>query len=193
MNSSYGSISECPTRVIQITLDSVRLVSNASTIVDFKYLTLSHIWGTEPSQQLRLLSSRLDKFKSAIHLDELPRSFREAIRIVRYLGYQYLWIDSLCIIQDSVSDWTTEAAKMSAVYSNAVCNIAFVLPPEMGFDQPREDPRCTTPGIVRRGHSNASHISVSPLRPTSASEDPKAYVWLDHSSWPWSFRAWVLQ
>jgi hypothetical protein len=192
-NSSCGSNGKYPTRIIQITLDGVRLVSNTSTIRDLEYLTLSHIWGTEPSQQLRLLSSRVEEFENAIPLEELPRNFRGAIRIVRYLGYRHLWIDSICIIQDSVSDWTAEAAKMSAVYSNAVCNLAFVLPPTMGFDQIREDPRCSTPCIIRRGNSKASHISISPLRDTSAARDPKGYVWLDRSSWPWSSQAWIFQ
>ena len=54
----------------------------------------------------------------------LPKTFRDAIYITQKLGVKYLWIDSLCIIQDSVEDWRQEAATMGRVYQNALCNIA---------------------------------------------------------------------
>lgn len=60
----------------------------------------------------------------AINMDELPKTFQQAIEFVRAAGYRYLWIDSLCIIQDSADDWGYEAALMGQVYKNAVCNIA---------------------------------------------------------------------
>jgi hypothetical protein len=44
---------------------------------------------------------------------------RRAVTVVWNLGLRYLWIDSLCIIQDDPLDWNTEATKMSLVYSNA--------------------------------------------------------------------------
>lgn len=44
--------------------------------------------------------------------------------VTRFLGLRYLWIDSLCIIQDSVEDWANESSAMSKVYSNGDCNIA---------------------------------------------------------------------
>jgi hypothetical protein len=57
-------------------------------------------------------------------LSSLPQTFRDAILITRKLGYRYLWIDSLCIIQDSVSDWLVESVKMNEVYSHGVLNIS---------------------------------------------------------------------
>ena len=44
--------------------------------------------------------------------------------ITRRLGLRFLWIDSLCIIQDSIENWTHESAMIGLVYSNATCNIA---------------------------------------------------------------------
>ncbi|KIN03019.1 hypothetical protein OIDMADRAFT_97469, partial [Oidiodendron maius Zn] len=41
------------------------------------------------------------------------------IHTCRSLGIQYVWIDSLCIIQDSVPDWEGEAGAMHMVYKNA--------------------------------------------------------------------------
>lgn len=49
---------------------------------------------------------------------------RDAVKTVRKLGYRYLWIDALCIVQDSKEDWLHEATQMSRVYNNAVLTIA---------------------------------------------------------------------
>ena len=57
-------------------------------------------------------------------LPELTKTFREAIEVARRLEVEYIWIDSLCIIQDDQTDWITESARMSNVYQRATCNIA---------------------------------------------------------------------
>lgn len=54
----------------------------------------------------------------------LPQTFRDAIDFVYRLGYTYLWIDSLCIVQDSVDDWRHEGSKMASVYANATLTLA---------------------------------------------------------------------
>ena len=61
---------------------------------------------------------------SGIGISLLRRSFQDAIYATRKLGHRYIWIDSLCIIQDSIEDWTIEAAMMNKVYSMCECNIA---------------------------------------------------------------------
>jgi len=72
------------------------------------------------------LQSNLEqRRKEGILLDELPVLMRDAIVTLRdYLGIEYVWIDSLCIIQDSREDWFKEAAQMANVYSNAQVTIA---------------------------------------------------------------------
>lgn len=57
-------------------------------------------------------------------LEEMPQTFRDAVRITRRLGLKYLWIDSLCICQDDPEDWAREAGRMADVYSNAYVVIA---------------------------------------------------------------------
>jgi hypothetical protein len=54
----------------------------------------------------------------------VPQTFRDAIVITRELGLEYLWIDSLCILQDSKEDWQRESSKMGTVYSNAFLTIS---------------------------------------------------------------------
>ena len=62
--------------------------------------------------------------KQGILLNTLPKTFQEAIAITRRLNQQFLWIDSLCIIQDSASDWQVESATMEFVYRFSLLNIA---------------------------------------------------------------------
>lgn len=44
--------------------------------------------------------------------------------ICRRTGTNYLWIDSLCIVQDSADDWKEESVKMGSIYQNAAFTIA---------------------------------------------------------------------
>ena len=177
-----------PTRVLELNDTGIRLRCNPNDIYNFKYLALSHMWGKDPAKQLRLVSSTLQDFQMGIPLDTLPHIFTEAIRITRYLGFKYLWIDSLCIIQDSKSDWTAEANMMSAVYNNAICTIAFVLPPDVSYTsaQCRGDPRASTPCIIREPTRAGRGIVVRPWFYKRIAEEV-------HRGWPLSSRAWTLQ
>jgi hypothetical protein len=89
---------------------------------DGPYLTLSHCWGT--ASIFKLTTSNLDQMKDNIAIMDLPKAFQDAIFITRRLGIRYLWVDSLCILQDSIEDWRAESALMGDVYRNSVCNIA---------------------------------------------------------------------
>ncbi|KAB8242097.1 heterokaryon incompatibility protein-domain-containing protein [Aspergillus flavus] len=59
-----------------------------------------------------------------INLDDLPANFWDAISINRRLGIRYLWIDALCIIQDSQDDWAQESVKMGHIYDSSYLTIA---------------------------------------------------------------------
>ena len=92
---------------------------------DSKYMALSHCWGTT-LQPIKLARESLEEMKIAIPLEQIPKTFREAMTLTRELGAQYIWIDSLCIIKDDKFDWEKESAKMAAVYENAHLTIAAV-------------------------------------------------------------------
>ncbi|KAN0070748.1 Heterokaryon incompatibility protein (HET) domain containing protein [Elaphomyces granulatus] len=87
-----------------------------------EFVSLSHRWGN--SQPLRLLNSNIESFKTEINPDHLPRTFRDTVTITRKLGYRYLWIDSLCIIQDSKEDWMMESSIMGQIYRCSALNIS---------------------------------------------------------------------
>ncbi|EON64499.1 hypothetical protein W97_03731 [Coniosporium apollinis CBS 100218] len=59
-----------------------------------------------------------------MHWHSLPQTFEDAITVTRNLGVKYIWIDSLCVVQDDPEDWATESAKMEAVYGNLYLTIA---------------------------------------------------------------------
>ncbi|KAK5677974.1 hypothetical protein LTS10_009858 [Elasticomyces elasticus] len=66
----------------------------------------------------------MDALRREIQVSELPVSYREALVVAKELGLRYLWIDSLCICQDSEADWLHEAAMMDKVYEHSKLNIA---------------------------------------------------------------------
>ncbi|KAH6697289.1 hypothetical protein F5X68DRAFT_238664 [Plectosphaerella plurivora] len=86
------------------------------------YFALSHCWGHGP--RFCLLKGNLDDFRQTIREKDLPKSFQDAVTVTRGLTYRYLWIDSLCIIQDDDDDWKREAGRMQEVFSNALCVLA---------------------------------------------------------------------
>lgn len=87
-----------------------------------RYMTLSYRWARDPS--LTLTRKDLATFRTGQPIIDLPLLFRQFIAVVRHLGFRYLWIDALCIVQDWTEDWEREAAMMHKVYSNSACNIA---------------------------------------------------------------------
>lgn len=119
-----SSIHYLPSRLLSLCEDDLETIRLVSTKVERKgiscYATLSHSWGD--ANILTLQCSTLDTFQQSISIDLLPKTFVEAITVCRRFSIPYLWIDSLCIIQDSVADWRAEAASMEGVYSNSRLN-----------------------------------------------------------------------
>jgi hypothetical protein len=87
-----------------------------------EYIALSHCWGM--SLPMQTTESNLEAMCHGIQFSELPRSFQDAVAVTRAFGVRYLWIDSLCILQDSKDDWALESAQMSDIYSNALFVLA---------------------------------------------------------------------
>jgi len=68
--------------------------------------------------------SNWTKLALNISFNALPPLFQDAVIITRQLGLRYIWIDSLCIIQDSLRDWETESSKMGSIYQNSYITIS---------------------------------------------------------------------
>jgi hypothetical protein len=121
-----------PTRLLDISGPPgkpIKIIETATTSVQGPYSSLSHCWGKIEFIQLHL-NSRERFMEQGVEWHFLPNNFQQAIEIARALDIGYIWIDSLCIIQDSSEDWTAEAAKMHLVYRNSYCNIAIADSPD---------------------------------------------------------------
>ncbi|KAF1980142.1 hypothetical protein BU23DRAFT_562554 [Bimuria novae-zelandiae CBS 107.79] len=70
------------------------------------------------------MSGSLISTSDSIEITHMPKTFQDAIIVTRELGLPYLWIDSLCIIQQNKEDWEVESAKMADYYGNATIMLA---------------------------------------------------------------------
>ncbi|KAH6681343.1 heterokaryon incompatibility protein-domain-containing protein [Halenospora varia] len=117
-----------PTRLIDLgNLDgplSAKLVvfSDNKSGPEEPYATLSHRWGSV--EMPRLTTEGLASLCQTIAIDALPKTFQDAFVTAKELKLRYIWIDSLCIMQDSEDDWHKESALMAEVYQNASFNIS---------------------------------------------------------------------
>lgn len=125
-----------PTRCLEVIGDAtsldgicIRLVKTADRAGG--YITLSHRWPAPPKKLLGATTSSnlADRVAGKKALEStLPRHFVDACRLTLQLGYQYIWIDAVCIVQGSNDeakiDWAYEAARMASYYQNSRLTIA---------------------------------------------------------------------
>ncbi|KAH8784366.1 heterokaryon incompatibility protein-domain-containing protein [Hyaloscypha finlandica] len=102
----------------------VRIVEFSKAETRPRYATLSYCWGVDPSSAYSTTLSSLKARKERLSYVTLPLTIQHAIDIARNLKLRYLWVDALCIIQDSEDDWKTEAAKMGSIYARSYLTIA---------------------------------------------------------------------
>ncbi|KAH8161619.1 hypothetical protein CIB48_g6623 [Xylaria polymorpha] len=153
----------CPTRLVQILPRKLRLHTPSSDNLAsdgrkpyYRYATLSHRWPSDSDRILQLTTSNVQRWHHEIDQGHsFSQSFKDAITVCRHLGIEYIWIDSLCIIQkgDGGEDWQKEAARMGSVYKWGICNIAATSVTDgdegitKGFFRSR-DPSMTRPTII---------------------------------------------
>jgi hypothetical protein len=116
-----------PSRVIDIdsrgTADDLRL-ADSSTIqcLNNNYATLSHCWGQV--ERTTTTSGNLAQMLQGFSMSSLNPMFRDAVLVARALAIRYLWIDSICIVQNSEADKSQELSKMAAIFANSQITIA---------------------------------------------------------------------
>jgi hypothetical protein len=132
---------EMPSRVIDIVSfdghGAPRLLETKG--LKGRYIAVSHSWGrvVKPFTTTK----NIESLKKRIDFGSLPKTFQDSIFIARKLGVQYVWIDSVCIIQDDSDDWTREAKTMGLVYQKAYLTISVSESPgdHAGFLNPNRD------------------------------------------------------
>lgn len=102
--------------------DTIRLV-DATVAAGQEYVALSHCWGKQVHVPTLTVDTEAE-LRAGVRLVYLPKTFQDAVSITKKLGYHFLWIDSLCIIQDLDDDWKDQAEIMALVYNNSVLTIA---------------------------------------------------------------------
>ncbi|KAF2972322.1 hypothetical protein GQX73_g1231 [Xylaria multiplex] len=121
-NENYYA-STMPTRLVE--LEPTLRIVESSQIKPSRYIALSHCWGKlSESERFCAFNHNISQLKESIKFNALPKTFRDAITVARGIGVSYLWIDSLCIIQDNKDDWEHELIRMEQVFSSAYCTIA---------------------------------------------------------------------
>lgn len=88
------------------------------------FVALSHRWGSPEKIPLRTTIESLPSHLKRLDPTQMSRTYLDAIAVTRAVGERYLWIDSLCIIQDDTQDWEIEAEHMGNVYEDALFTIA---------------------------------------------------------------------
>jgi hypothetical protein len=117
-----ASLSTPPTRLLCVSGDEVCLNLGETFGPIPRYATLSHKWGT--LRILTLESGNIERFRQGIPHRDLCKTFQDAICITKALGLDYLWIDSLCIVQNDPQDWAREATIMCNIYGGSAITIA---------------------------------------------------------------------
>lgn len=154
------------------------------------YCTLSHCWG-DGKGMLKLENRTMKDLYAGKRKTALPLTFREAMDFALKLEIRYMWIDSLCIIQDDMSDWGSESLNMSYIYANAEVNIAATANPHPHMRLFRERRRDVVRPVL---------VSVSAQPFQSYPIQPGQYGLFDMYLWtlniteqPLNRRAWVFQ
>lgn len=176
-----------PTRLLHIQqsrdgAQAVRLVYPHNLTEHVEYLTLSHMWGDQ--KFLKLTIHNHNSLLKLVSPELLSQTFRDALHVTLELGYEYLWIDSLCIVQDDEQDWKNESERMALIYKNAVCNL------------------CASGSATKKAGLFSEVRAVDPLPPlihfdgdlpnrTKSLSEIEPWTWLRDS--PLYQRAWVLQ
>lgn len=169
------------------------------------YVTLSYVWG---GPQPMLTTKNVALYTTeGLAMGEFPQSIRDAVTVTHKIGQRYLWIDALCILQDSRADKTTQLGKMHTIYKNSYLTINASLASSTyeGFlhqPRPQREPRATIPSPLPsdynsksnpNSNSNKTKISTAFIAysiPT-VTEGPSKTYWDELE--PITWRGWCYQ
>ncbi|KAF7542018.1 hypothetical protein G7054_g23 [Neopestalotiopsis clavispora] len=122
--------------------------------------------------------------------DGFEAEYVDAIVVTRQLGFRYLWIDSLCIIQTSKQDWEQESRRMDSVYGNATVTLSAMASGASTEGILKYIPlEISPPPVSLRVFSESNDTNVIIKRDEPTAED---LDWLDTKG-PLSSRGWTLQ
>ena len=175
-----------PTRVLDVTPinqnASLALYSHPGKRA--QYVTLSYCWGAP--QPLMTTTGNFQRYMDRIDESSLPRSIQDAVKVTRELGFRYLWVDSLCILQDSEADKTHEIARMRDVYRCSSLTIQAAAAPNANA------------GFLERAEFETISYSLPYVCPDGVGGCMSIQLWTGTSDYdfenePVNDRAWIFQ
>jgi hypothetical protein len=189
-----------PSRLLDVgpptSLDSVLCLRVMDSAEAGPWVALSHCWGTR-SDYFKTTTANFQDRQSKIAFDSLPATFQDAVVVTRKLGFQYIWIDSLCILQDDYEDWVHEASRMHEYYRDSTLTIAAdcAAGDEEGFlYQERPDVSVVTRFPLRgKASSTECESSSLPENKLDFMFMRKSRQKLTNEKQPLHTRAWTLQ
>ncbi|KAI0599870.1 heterokaryon incompatibility protein-domain-containing protein [Biscogniauxia sp. FL1348] len=121
---------ESPTTDGEAYLKLFRLIDVVDKkVVDAKagteYVALSYVWGRDPFLQLTQENKPSLYRQEALGAsnENMPRTIRDALRVVQNLGMRYIWVDALCIVQDDLGEKAQVIGAMDLIYSRAALTL----------------------------------------------------------------------
>jgi hypothetical protein len=162
----------------------------------FRYAALSYCWGTteDAATQLKTESSTLEDRYSGIPIETMTTTMVDAVNVAHALEIRYLWIDSLCIIQDDVQDWKNEFSQMGMTFRHAYVTFC---PLASSSSHQSFLKRSSSLGVHFKSSVQPKVSGIYSLRITRSYdlELPQEYQSLrnDLKASRWSKRGWTLQ
>ncbi|KAE9365141.1 HET-domain-containing protein [Stipitochalara longipes BDJ] len=147
------------------------------------YVALSYVWGLTKNYTTDIFNIRIHQQQGSLEtfLDKIPKVIRDAMELVRRLGLRYLWVDSLCIVQNSRRSWNLNARMMNVIYGNAHLTICAA---------DGSDAWCGLKALDSSGHSTIQHIQeCAPGVRLMVSQLAETGI----NSSVWNTRAWTFQ
>lgn len=168
--------------------------NRASRLVP-QYAALSYCWGPkiEADQNLQTRNLSLPLFLTAINHTLFPAVIKDTILVCRALSIRYLWVDTLCIIQDDLADWQKESQNMGLVYLNAlvtICPLSSASCLQGFLDRPVNDILIPFQSRLNTRVRGTYKLEYQPTI-TVPTEDIDIALDIDKSRW--SKRGWTLQ
>lgn len=179
-----------PTRIVDVGpsdgTEAPRLVESQGA--SGFYAALSHCWGPPHKHPLMTTHATLQERLTSIPWSVMSKAYRDAIIAIRQIGLRYIWIDSLCIVQDDHDDWLKESKKMGLIYESARLTIAASHAADCSqgcfFERPQEQEAIELPHINSRGEL-AGSIFATVMR--------NDYTTISPEFGPLATRAWATQ
>lgn len=176
---------DLPSRLLFLDEDSIKLYRTCPDARP-EYIALSYCWGGDQHAKT-MIENVSERELRGIVVADIPRSLQDAVTVTRKLGLSYLWIDSLCIVQNDKYDVAREVTKMADIFSGAYVTIsaASATSCHQGFLQDRK------PSALRQ-----HVIGVPYLCPDG--QEGRVYFYRrehhnPHAEEPINTRAWTLQ